>query len=98
MLILNEAGEFRYGPSAAVEDSASRVQSFSDGRHCSVRCGLQLRAEIAGNQVEEEVGGDANGASTFRLFARLVLNFAYPIRENSHDRRVRRRPLQYGYP
>ena len=30
------------------------------------RCSPQLRAEVAGNQVEEEVGGDASGASMFR--------------------------------
>ena len=40
---------------------------YPNGRPCSLRCSLQLRADVVGNQVEEEVGGEASWASMFGL-------------------------------
>jgi hypothetical protein len=57
----------RFGSQAAVGDSASRVRSTSNGRPCSLGCSLQLRADVLGNQVEEQVGGDASWAAMFGL-------------------------------
>jgi hypothetical protein len=70
------------GSQAAVED---RAQPSGHLRRPTLQ---RQVAEVVSNEVKEEVGGNATGPRRL-VFARLVLDLAYSIRENSYDRRVR---------